>query len=51
MQIDSMMLDLNTDCVVVGVVVSCPQKKIYLHCQEMKMIGDFVIEEVGESFQ
>ena len=51
MQIDSRMLDLKIDCVVVGVEVSCQQKKIYLHCQEMRMIGDSVVEEVGDCFQ
>ena len=48
MQIDSRMLDLKIDCVVVGVEVSCQQKKIYLHCQEMRMIGDFEVVVVHD---
>jgi hypothetical protein len=50
MQMDLRMLDLKIDYVVVRVEVSCLQTMIVLHCQEMRMIGDFVVEEARDCF-
>ena len=48
MQIDLRMLGLKIDYVVVRFEVSFLQKMIVLHCQEMRMIGDCLVEEEGD---
>lgn len=50
MQVDLKMLGLKIDCVAVRVEVSCLQKMIVLHCQEMRMTDDCLVEEEGDCF-